>query len=191
MWSTCQCKQNRFLNMYSSLKESPHDFVLICKEIEDVVSLKTRKLHLHSSESFDWDHRSTNMQLSWIVFVVSIFIYLFLLLWLRIFFQGEEEDSDKIIRMERATPLFSADVVLDQRSDMIGTATAADDNLSISDAERFANTPYFHQASERSWERYETVSEMSSNSFDQEVSPARCYLDVIMISLIFLVCFFV
>ena len=147
------------------------------------------------------------------------------------FFQGEEEDSDKIIRMERAIPLFSEGVLLDQRSDMIGTASAADDNLSISDAERFANvalqlseavdelerecdicgknkhearfclicqcppnTPYFHQAYERSWERYETVSEMSSNSFDQEVSPARligCYLDVIMISLFFLVCFFV
>ena len=43
------------------------------------------------------------------------------------FFQDEEEDSDKMIRMERATPLFSEDVVLGQRTGMIGTATAADD----------------------------------------------------------------
>lgn len=125
------------------------------------------------------------------------------------FIEGEEEDSDKIIRIERATPLFSEDVILDQRTGMIGTASAADENLSIFDVERFAhvpldlsqavdelerecdiclicqcslNTPYFHQACERSWERYMPVSERSSNSFDQEVSPARCYLDVIMIS---------
>ena len=43
------------------------------------------------------------------------------------FFQGKEEDSDKMIRMERTTPLFSEQVVLNQRTDMIGTATAADD----------------------------------------------------------------
>lgn len=144
------------------------------------------------------------------------------------FIEGEEEDSDKIIRIKRATPLFSEDVVLDQRTGMIGTASAADDNLSISDAERLAhvplqlsqavdelerecdicgknkhearfclicqcslNTPYFHQACERSRERYMPVSEIPSNCFDQEVSPARCYLDVIMTSLFFLVCLFV
>ena len=32
-----------------------------------------------------------------------------------------------MILLERATPLFSKEVVLDQRTDMIGTATAADD----------------------------------------------------------------
>ena len=54
-------------------------------------------------------------------------------------------------------------------------------------------TPYFHQARERSGQCYETVSEMSSNSFDQGVSPARVIkynIVVIMISLFFLVCFF-
>ena len=55
---------------------------------------------------------------------VYLFIYLFLLCF---FFQGKEEDSDKMIRMERATPLFSEQVVLNQRTDMIGMATAADD----------------------------------------------------------------
>ena len=46
----------------------------------DLASLKTRKVQLHSCEPFDWDHRSTDMRLSWKVFVVSIFIDLFLLL---------------------------------------------------------------------------------------------------------------
>ena len=32
-----------------------------------------------------------------------------------------------MIRMERATSLFSGDVVLDQKTSMIGTAKAADD----------------------------------------------------------------
>ena len=54
--------------------------VLICKEIVDLASLKTRKVHLRSCESFNWDHRSTDMRLSWRVFVVSIFSDLFLLL---------------------------------------------------------------------------------------------------------------
>ena len=43
------------------------------------------------------------------------------------FFQGKEEDSDEIIWMERATPLSSEEVGLDQGTGMIGTATAADD----------------------------------------------------------------
>ena len=43
------------------------------------------------------------------------------------FFQGKEEDSDKMSRMDRATPLLSEQVVLNQRTDMIATATAADD----------------------------------------------------------------
>ena len=52
--------------------------VLICKEIVDLVSLKTRKVHLHSCEPFNWDHRSTDMRLSLRVFVVSIFLFLLL-----------------------------------------------------------------------------------------------------------------
>ena len=50
------------------------------------------------------------------------------------FFQGNEEDSDETIGMRRATPLFPVLgflvlflVVLYQRTGMIGTATAADD----------------------------------------------------------------
>ena len=43
-----------------------------------------------------------------------------------IFFQGNEEDSDEI-GMERATPLISGEVLLDQRTSMIGTATDSDD----------------------------------------------------------------
>ena len=43
------------------------------------------------------------------------------------FFQGNEEDSDEMIGMERATPLFSEEVPLDQGTGMIGTTTAADD----------------------------------------------------------------
>ena len=54
-------------------------------------------------------------------------VYLFIYFFYCFFFQGKEEDSDKMIRMERATPLFSEEVVLNQRTDMIGMATAADD----------------------------------------------------------------
>ena len=54
--------------------------VFICKEIVDLVSLKTGKVQLHSSEPFNWDQRSTDMRLSWRVFVVNIFTDLFLLL---------------------------------------------------------------------------------------------------------------
>ena len=43
------------------------------------------------------------------------------------FFQGNGEDSDEMIGMERATPLFSKEVALDQGTGMIGTATVADD----------------------------------------------------------------
>ena len=43
------------------------------------------------------------------------------------FFQGNEEDSDEMIGMERATSLSSEEVALDQGTDVIGTATAADD----------------------------------------------------------------
>ena len=48
--------------------------VMICKEIEGLASLKTRTVHLHSCDAFNWDHRSTDMPLSWRVFVVNIFI---------------------------------------------------------------------------------------------------------------------
>ncbi|XP_067027393.1 uncharacterized protein [Acropora muricata] len=40
---------------------------------------------------------------------------------------GNEEDSDEMIGMERATPLFSEEVAHDQGTGMIGTATVADD----------------------------------------------------------------
>ena len=43
------------------------------------------------------------------------------------FFQGRKEDSNEMIVMERAAPLFSKEVVLDQSTVMIGTATAAGD----------------------------------------------------------------
>ena len=43
------------------------------------------------------------------------------------FFQGNEEDLDEMIGMERATPLFFEEVALDQGTGLIGTATAADD----------------------------------------------------------------
>ena len=43
------------------------------------------------------------------------------------FFHGKEEYSDEMIVIEGATPLFSEEVVLDQRTGMIGMATAADD----------------------------------------------------------------
>ena len=43
------------------------------------------------------------------------------------FLRGKKEGSDEMIVMERAVPLFSGEVVLDQRTGMIGTATAADD----------------------------------------------------------------
>ena len=54
-------------------------FVLICKEIVDLASVKKRKVHLHGCEPFNWDQRSTEMRLSRRVVVVSIFIVLFLL----------------------------------------------------------------------------------------------------------------
>ena len=46
----------------------------------DLGSLKTRKVRLHSCEPFNWDHRSTDMPLSFRVLFVSILIDLFLLL---------------------------------------------------------------------------------------------------------------
>ena len=94
----------------------------------DLVSLKTRKLPLHSFEPFKCDHKSADMRLLWVVFVTSVFLFLYFYYYEYVFFfQGKEEDSDKMIRMKRATPLFSEDVVLDQGTGMIETATAADD----------------------------------------------------------------
>ena len=43
------------------------------------------------------------------------------------FFQGEEQYSDVMIGMERATPLSSEEVAHYEGAGMIGTATAADD----------------------------------------------------------------
>ena len=42
-------------------------------------------------------------------------------------FQGNKAVLYEMSLMERATPIFSQEVVLDQRTGMIGTATAADD----------------------------------------------------------------
>ena len=56
------------------------------------------------------------------------YFYLFIFtIMITYFFQGNEEDSDEMIGMERATPLSSEKDELDQRTGMIGTATAADD----------------------------------------------------------------
>ena len=56
------------------------------------------------------------------------YLYLFIYFYCYdyVFFKGKEEDSDKMIRMERATSFFSGEVVLDQKTSMIGTVTAAD-----------------------------------------------------------------
>ena len=43
------------------------------------------------------------------------------------FFQGDEEDSDEMIGMERATSLSFEEVGHYEGTGMIGTATAADD----------------------------------------------------------------
>ena len=43
------------------------------------------------------------------------------------FFQGIRQVSDETILMKRATPFFCKEIVLNQRTGMIGTATAADD----------------------------------------------------------------
>ena len=56
-----------------------------------------------------------------------MFLFLYFYCYDYVFFQGKKVDSDTMIRMERATPLFSEDVMLDQRTGVIGTATAADD----------------------------------------------------------------
>ena len=62
--------------------------IFICKVIVDLGSLKTTKVHLHSCESFNWDHRSTDMRLSWRVFVVSSFIDLFFYYYDYVSFSG-------------------------------------------------------------------------------------------------------
>ena len=56
----------------------------------DLASLKTRKVHLHSCEPFNRDQRSTDMRLSWRVFVVSIFIYIYFYYYDYVFFAGRE-----------------------------------------------------------------------------------------------------
>ena len=99
--------------------------VCICKEIVDLVSLKTRKVHLHSYEPFNWDHRSTAMQLSCeCLLSVVFFLFIFIVTY---FFQRNKEVLYEMISLEGATSLFSKEVVLDQRTGMIGTATAAHD----------------------------------------------------------------
>ena len=55
------------------------------------------------------------------------FEYVFFFFFFFFFLQGNEEDSDEMIGMERATPLFSGEVALDRGTGMIRTATVADD----------------------------------------------------------------
>ena len=57
-------------------------------------------------------------------YLYIIFIFIVMITY---FFKGKEEGSDKMTGMERATSLFSGEVVLDQKTSMIGTVTAADD----------------------------------------------------------------
>ena len=134
VWGTCQCKEHRFFNMHSRLRGmSPW-----CCDKDFVYSFARRSwiLSIWKLENYicivvnlltGITEAQTCMRLSWIVSVVNIFIYLFLLLWLRIFFQGEKEDSDEMIGTERATSLSSEEVTLDQRTGMIGPATDSDD----------------------------------------------------------------
>ena len=59
---------------------------------------------------------------------MSVFLFIYFYYYDYVFFfQGNKEVLYEMILLERATPLFSKEVVLDQRTDMIGTATAADD----------------------------------------------------------------
>ena len=130
MWGTCQCEEHRFLNMYSRLKQCPHDAVtkIFCIHFQGALfSLKTRKLHLHSSEPFNWDHRSTDMHAVVMDIICCQYFFIFFKFIITYFLQGKEEDSDVMIRMERSSPLFSEEVVLDQRTGMIGTVRAAHD----------------------------------------------------------------
>ena len=60
------------------------------------------------------------------MFSVFLLVY-FLNVMITYFFQGEEEDSDEMIGMERATSLCSEQVARDESTVMIGIATATDD----------------------------------------------------------------
>ena len=100
--------------------------VFISKEIVDLVSLKTRKVHLHSCEPLTGiTEAQTCVCRGEYLFSVLLFIYFYYYAY--VFFKGNEEDSDEIIGMERATPISSGKNELDQRTGLIGTVTAADD----------------------------------------------------------------
>ena len=60
------------------------------------------------------------------MFSVFLLIY-FLNIMITYLFQGEEEDSDEMIGMERATSLCSEQVAHDESTVMIGIGTATDD----------------------------------------------------------------
>ena len=60
-------------------------------------------------------------------FLLSVFFIIYFYYYDYVFFQGNEDVLYEMILMGRATPLFSKEVVLDQRTGMIETATAADD----------------------------------------------------------------
>ena len=79
--------------MQNRLKECPQDAVtknlrIHLQGAHGLASLKTRKVQLHSCEPFNWDHRNTDMRLSWRVFVDSIFIDLVFVIMITYFFSG-------------------------------------------------------------------------------------------------------
>ena len=127
MWGTCRCKQNRFLNMHNRLKKSLHDFVYWFARRSWILSLW--KLEKYICIVLNLLTGITEAQTCGCrgSYLLSVFLFLYFCCYGYVFFQGKKVDSDTMIRMERATPLFSEDVVLDQRTGMIGTATAADD----------------------------------------------------------------
>ena len=69
----------------------------------------------------------TCTRLSWGVFVFSIFLKFIFIVRITYFFQGNKVFLYELISLEGATPLFPKEVVLDQRTGMIGMATAGDD----------------------------------------------------------------
>ena len=59
--------------------------------------------------------------------MLSVFSFVNFIIMITFFFQGKEEDSDKMIRMKRASALFSDEVAHYQKTGMIGPATVSDD----------------------------------------------------------------
>ena len=71
---------------------------------------------MHESGSKKFTEKKKDIPVIKIVvvdFICCQYFYFFIFnITITYFFQGKEEDSDKMIRMERATPLFSEGVVL-------------------------------------------------------------------------------